>query len=222
MRLTKEGFRLTFTTAMDAERLAGAKTWRVSRFRYLYLPSGSPRADEAPSKVAAIRPSAEARSVELALADLEPGYIYEVEPEGLVSAEGRSLENPLAFYTLNRLLDGRGFTGPMSEPLLIAKAESGDGPDPEAGRQVYATFCGTCHQPDGSGGGLPGAQQLAAANFRQRGPDGPLAKPDEVLLKIITEGAEEKPMPPFGGVLQPGQIRDVLAYLRAAFGEENP
>ncbi len=219
MELTRDGFRLSFTTAMNADQLADAKTWRVSRFRYLYLPAGSPRADEAPCQITAIRPAADARSVELALANLEPGYIYEIEPEHLRSAEGATLENPLAFYTLNRLLDGSAFTGPLSEPLLIAKKEADTGPNPEAGRQVYGTFCVICHQADGSGGGLPGAPQLAAANFRQSGPDAPLAKSDEQLLRIITEGAEGKPMPPFGGVLKPNQIRDVLAYLRAAFGE---
>lgn len=222
MRLTKEGFRLTFTAEMDVVRLADAKIWRVGRFRYLYLPAGSPRVDESPVEIRDLRVAEDRRSVELVLADLEPGFLYEVEPEGLVAADGRAVENPLAFYTLNRLLDGRGFTGPMSEPLRPVEETDEGAPDPESGRRLYATFCAACHQPDGSGGGLPGAPQLAAANFRQRGPDGPLAKPDEVLLKTITEGAEGKPMPPFGGVLKPGQIRDVLAYLRAAFGEENP
>lgn len=220
MQLTDAGFRLTFTTAMDAEKLASPQTWRIRRFRYLYLPTGSPRTDEAPCQITAIHPAADARSVELRLADLDPGYIYEIEPEKLPSADGTALENPLAFYTLTRLLDGRVFTGPLSAPLLAAKAEKTTGPNAEAGRQVYATFCVTCHQADGSGGGLPGAPQLAAANFRQRGPEAPLAKTDAQLLHIITHGAEGKPMPPFGGVLQPQQIHDVLAYLRTAFGEK--
>lgn len=222
MELTREGFRLTFTTAMDTSRLADAKTWRVSRFRYLYLPAGSPRVDEDPVELREIRVAEDARSVELVLADLEPGFIHEIEPEELNSADGRRLENPLAFYTLNRLLDGRAFTGPLSVPLRPVERRDDAAPDPESGRRLYATFCVTCHQPDGSGGGLPGAPQLAAADFRLRGPEAPLAKSDEVLLKIITEGAEGKPMPPFGAVLQPGQLRDVLAYLRVAFGEDEP
>jgi mono/diheme cytochrome c family protein len=63
---------------------------------------------------------------------------------------------------------------------------------------------------------------LVAANFTLRGKDAPLAKPDADLIKIITDGPIGKPMPPFGGVLKPQEIRDVLAYLRAAFGEKNP
>ncbi len=220
--LTREGFRLTFTTAMNAPQLADATTWRVSRFRYLYLPAGSPRVDESPVGLRELRVAEDGRSVELVLAELDPGFIYEIEPEDLDSADGRRVENPLAFYTLNRLLDGRVFTGPLSAPLHPVAAKRDGTPDAESGRRIYATFCVTCHQADGSGGGLPGAPQLAAANFRQRGPEAPLAKSDEALLKVIAEGAEGKPMPPFGAVLQPGQIRDVLAYLRVAFGEESP
>jgi len=224
VQLTRDGFRLSFTTAMNAEQLADPKTWRLSRFRYLYLSKGSPRVDEAACPPTAIRPAPGGRSVELVLADLDPGYIYEIEPEDLHAASGEALENPLAFYTLNRLLDGRRFTGPMSKPLLIAEAKADTGPDPEAGRQVYATFCVICHQADGRGGALPGtlpgAPQIAAADFRRRDAEAPLSKPDDQLLHTITHGAEGKPMPPFGGVLQPAQIRDVLAYLRLAFGDE--
>ncbi len=218
VQLSEEGFRITFTAAMNRQQLSDPKTWRVSRFRYLYLPAGSPRVDESHCPPTAIRIGENARSVELSIDDLEPGYIYEIEPLGLQSATGTALENPLAFYTLNRLLDGSEFTGPLSKPLLIAEAKAKGGPDPEAGRQVYATFCVVCHQADGSGGGLPGTAEFTAANFRQRGPDSPLAKTDAQLLGIITNGAEGKPMPPFGGVLKPRQIDDVLAYLRAAFG----
>ena len=219
VQLTQNGFRITFTEAMNIEQLSDPKTWRVSRFRYLYLPAGSPRVDESACPPTAIRPTADARSVELSLDALEPGYIYEIEPDGLQSTTGAALENPLAFYTLNRLLDGRKFTGPLSKPLLIAEAKPNSGPDPEAGREVYATFCVICHQADGRGGGLPGTPEFAAANFRQRGPDSPLSKTDDQLLDIITNGFEGKPMPPFGSVLKLEQIRDVLSYLRVAFGE---
>jgi len=218
MELTQDGFRLRFTTPMNAEQLADAGQWRVNRFRYLYLPAGSPRVDESACQVTAVRPAEDGLSVELALADLAPGYIYEVESNGLRSTDGKALENEPAFYTLNRLLDGRSFTGPLSEPLLAEQKAKSRGPDPEGGRRVYATFCVTCHQADGRGGGLPGAPQLAAANFRLRGEGAPLAKSDEELIRIITHGAEGKPMPPFGGVLKAPEILNVLAYLRSAFG----
>lgn len=223
MELTRDGFRLTFTTAMDAAQLRDAKTYRLGRFRYLYLPQGSPRVDETAAEIAAIRVAEDHRSVELAVRDLDPGYIYELELERAHAADGMPLENPQAYYTLTRLLDGRVFTGPMSQALIAAKAEQLTGPDPETGRRIYGTFCVVCHQPDGKGGALPGSQAIAttlvAANFTQRGPGSPLSKPDAELLKTIADGPAGKPMPPFGSVLKPEEIRDVLAYLRAAFGE---
>ena len=225
MELTHDGFRLTFTTAMDAARLRDAKTYRLGRFRYLYLPKGSPRVDETAANIRAIRVADDGRSVELAVEDLQPGYIYELEVERLRSADQRAVENPHAFYTLTRSHDGRGFTGPMSQPLIAAQDNADRGPDPEAGRRIYGTFCVTCHQPDGKGGALPGtadaAPALVAANFTLRGTGAPLSKPDAELLRSITDGPPGKPMPPFGSVLKPHEIRDVLAYLRSAFGELN-
>ena len=227
MQLTGDGFRLTFTTKMDEAALRAVQSYRLSRFRYLSLPKGSPRVDESSAPITAIRVDTDRRGVELAVGDLQPGYIYELELENLCAADGRPVENPQAFYTLNRTLDGRVFTGPMDKPLLAATTKADAGPDPENGRRIYGTFCVVCHQPDGKGGALPGlpaASQatLVAANFTLRGKDAPLAKPDADLIQIITDGPPGKPMPPFGGVLKPQEIRDVLAYLRAAFGEKNP
>jgi mono/diheme cytochrome c family protein len=227
MQLTGDGFRLTFTTEMDEATLRAGEGYRLNRFRYLYLPKGSPRVDESSAPITAIRVDTDRRGVELTIGDLQPGYIYELELENLGAADGRPVENPQAFYTLNRTLDGRVFTGPMDKPLLVASAKADSGPDPENGRRIYGTFCVVCHQPDGKGGALPGSPAasqatLVAANFTLRGKDAPLAKPDADLIKIITDGPLGKPMPPFGGVLKPQEIRDVLAYLRAAFGEKNP
>lgn len=225
MEVTRDGFRLTFTTAMEAAQLRDAKTYRLGRFRFLYLPKGSPRVDETLAEITGIRVAADHRSVELAVRDLQPGHIYELELEHLRSVGGGLVENPQAFYTLTRLLDGRTFTGPMSEPRIIAEQKANGVPDPEAGRRIYGTFCVICHQPDGKGGALPGTADtpatLVAANFTLRDAGSPLSKPDIELLKIITDGAPGKPMPPFGSVLKPDEIRDVLAYLRAAFGETN-
>lgn len=221
MELTETGFRIAFTVPMDAAALALPDTWRASRFRYLYLPPGSPRADESDVELTAIRVLDDGMAVELDLADLEPGYIYEVEPWDLVAADGRPVENPLAYYTLNRLLDGSVFEGPMSVPLLEPETSLTDAPDLEDGRRLYAAFCATCHQADGSGGGLPGTPpELAASDLRARGEGAPLSKSDEELFRVIAEGPEGKPMPPFGAVLREAQLWNLVAYLRDAFGEK--
>lgn len=225
VELLRDGFRLTFTTPMEAGLLGRADAYRLGSFRYLYLPAGSPRVDEAEAVIDGVRLADDRRSVELVVRDLQPGHIYEFDLERLRSAEGRPLENTQAFYTLNRLLDGRRFTGPVSRALLAARARPGQGTDLEAGRRIYGTYCVTCHQPDGTGGAVPGVDGAAlpvAANFTRRDPGAPLAKPDAELLQLITHGVPGKPMPPFGGVLKAEEIRDVLAYLRSAFGTSAP
>ena len=162
MELIRDGFRLTFTSKMNAAQLAEVGRYRLGRFRYLYLPAGSPRTDESPVTIDAIRVGEDERSVEIPVRDLQPGYIYELELDDVRSADGKPVENPQAFYTLTRVLDGRTFTGPLSAPLLKPVATSDAAPDPEAGRRIYGTFCVTCHQADGRGGALPGTQGLAA------------------------------------------------------------
>jgi cytochrome c oxidase subunit 2 len=81
-----------------------------------------------------------------------------------------------------------------------------------AGEKIYRLYCVPCHQPDGRG--VPGG----AANFRDDKTR--LAKPDAELLKIISEGNEQKGMPAFGAIATAGQRKAVLAYIRAAFGEK--
>ncbi len=221
VQLTDTGFRLRFTTAMDRARLTDPDNWRVTRFRYLYMPPGSPRTDESSVVITDLEVAGDGREVRLVVDGLEPGFIHRFETERLLSADGELIENPLAYYTLNRTLDGRVFTGPMSEPLLAdaATGASPGAPDIDDGRRVYAAFCVICHQVDGSGGHLPGAPELAAADLRTRGEDAPLARDDTELVRFITDGAEGKPMPPFGGVLRPQEVINVVAYLRAEFGE---
>jgi hypothetical protein len=54
--------------------------------------------------------------------------------------------------------------------------------------------------------------------------DSPLKRPDAELLAVIANGKSEtegKMMPPFGNVLSPQAIHDVLAYLREAFLKQN-
>lgn len=93
-------------------------------------------------------------------------------------------------------------------------------PDPTAGAEVYATYCATCHQPDGSGTAPAGVR--LAAPFT--GPESRLARTDAELLESIRSGrsGEIGTMPPWRGVLTDQQQRDVLAYLRQRFGAGAP
>ena len=227
IRLTRAGFRITFTQPMDAASLADAANYTVNRFRYYYQPAyGSPRVDEERVKVTGVGPALDGRSVELELEGLSAGFVHEIALPGLRTASGGALANPLGYYTVNRLLDGTGPAGGVTR--LQRPGESAPGSMGAraletttsvvelraAGEGIYRLYCAACHQPDGRG--IPGG----AANFR----DDPtrLAKPDAELLAVIAGGLEGKGMPAFGEILPAGQRRAVLAYLRDAFGLREP
>ena len=97
-------------------------------------------------------------------------------------------------------------------PGESAPAEPGS---PERGAVVYATYCASCHQADGSG--LSGGSRMAAPFV---GAESRLGQPDEVLLGSIRDGKTGTvgAMPPWKGVLSDQQQRDALAYVRATYG----
>ena len=224
VKLTDRGFRLTFTQPMSAATLAAAANFEVNRFRYYYQHKyGSPWVDEARVAVREVRPTADGRAAELVLAELQPGFVYELSVAALRTADHQPLANPLAYYTANRLLNGErtiGGTTRLPRPgeaaadakAAAAVATTSPAELVAAGEKIYRLYCVACHQPDGRG--VPGG----AANFR----DDPtrLAKPDAELLKIISDGNEQKGMPAFGAIATAGQRKAVLAYIRAAFGEK--
>jgi mono/diheme cytochrome c family protein/glucose/arabinose dehydrogenase len=211
VRLRPKGFALEFTTPMNAAEAAKPAKYRVKRFRYFYHEKyGSPRIDEIPVAVTAVEVAPGGRGVELTLAELKAGYIYEFQLEDLPAESGQLLQNPTAFYTANRLLNGERFTGPFTQALIApADAAKAQGVNVEAGKVVYRTYCVACHQEDGRGGGT------AAANFiddRSR-----LTKSDAELLRSIRLGKVETGMPPWGAILSDQQTQDVLGYIRSAF-----
>lgn len=224
VKITDRGFRLTFTRAMSAATLAAAANFEVNRFRYYYHHKyGSPWVDEARVAVSAVQPAPDGLSAELVLADLQPGFVYELSVAGLRTADNQPLANPLAYYTVNRLRNGARAIGDTTrlqradEKALSAKEEAAvttSSPDAvvAAGEKTYRLYCVPCHQPDGRG--IPGG----AANFREDKTR--LAKTDVELLKTIAEGNEQKGMPAFGAIATAGQRRAVLAYIRATFGEK--
>jgi cytochrome c5 len=84
------------------------------------------------------------------------------------------------------------------------------------GEEIYNTTCVACHGADGKGQ-VPGAPNLRSKN-------GPLSKPDQLLIEHITNGfkSEGSPMamPPKGGnpSLSARDVRNVLGYMRRTFG----
>jgi cytochrome c5 len=85
------------------------------------------------------------------------------------------------------------------------------------GKTVYERTCIACHGADGKGT-IPGVPALGGKN-------GPLAKPDKVLIKSILEGVQSPgsplAMPAKGGdpSLTEQDAAAVLQYMRKAFAQ---
>ncbi len=89
-----------------------------------------------------------------------------------------------------------------------------------AGQAIYSQTCVACHGANGKGA-FPGVVNLTDG-------DGALSKPNEELLKSITEGFQSPgsalAMPANGGnpTLTEEDVKAVIAYLRAEFGRSGP
>lgn len=211
LRIATKGFALRFTEPMTVS--AGEpRHYQVRRFQYNYHPlDGSLRVVEVEVPVTAARLAPDGRALDLELFELQPGFVYEftVSPQ-VVSRSGRPLLNQTAYYTANRLVSGETKPGPSQ---LVAKAVALQPPDIARGAEIFRLNCMVCHQADGKGSAQVGTPDYTA-------PNSPLRRPDEELLAVIANGKvqeEGKMMPPFGNVLAPQAIHDVLAYLKATF-----
>ena len=108
MKLTSTGFDLTFTQPLDAATATEAANYSFRRYFYEYHEAyGSKQFDVQPVPVSAARLSADGRTVSLTLAELKPGYIYELELGPLQSTSRQRLQSRLLCYTLNRLQKNR-------------------------------------------------------------------------------------------------------------------
>lgn len=99
----------------------------------------------------------------------------------------------------------------------IARSELATKPEPAQGEKIYARTCIACHAADGSGN-----QRKTAASFIAA--DGPLAQPDDALVKTILDGKTGTigTMPPHRALLSEPDARAVLAYIRQRFGQPTP
>ena len=115
MELTKKGFKFTFTQPVDKKVALEKENWPFKRYFFEYRKAyGSPRSDEKSVAISKIEISGNGTIVEIALSELTPWHIHEVNIQNITALNGAPLANGYIAYTLNRLL---GETTP--DPLQI-------------------------------------------------------------------------------------------------------
>ncbi len=105
MSLTKTGFDLTFTQPLDEAQATQVANFAFRRYYYKYHSTyGSPETDITPVPVSQATLSPDRKTLSLSLADLRPGYIYELTMGPLTANNGqKKVANRLICYTLNKL-----------------------------------------------------------------------------------------------------------------------
>jgi glucose/arabinose dehydrogenase len=104
MRAKPDGFELTFTQSVDPATAGDVKSYALQTYTYIYQSSyGSPEVDFTTPTIESATVSADAKSVRLKIAGLQPGHIHELVSAGVKSATGLPLLHTEAYYTLNRV-----------------------------------------------------------------------------------------------------------------------
>jgi hypothetical protein len=104
LKLTKDGFELTFTKALDPDTAGRLRGYDVQSYTYNYWGTyGSPEVDRRAEKVTGVKVAADRRSVSLAVPGLRKGRVYEVHLNGVKSADCEAVLHPEGYYTLNEL-----------------------------------------------------------------------------------------------------------------------
>ena len=104
MRLTKEGFDLTFTKPLDPATAEKLENYSLKSFTLYYWSTyGSPEVDQRAEKIQAVKVSADRKMASLKVDGFHPGRIYELHLDGVKSADGDPVLHPEGYYTLNQL-----------------------------------------------------------------------------------------------------------------------
>jgi hypothetical protein len=104
IKLTREGFDVTFTKPLDPAGAGRLAAYSVQSFTHHYWGNyGSPEVDRRAEKVHGVRVSPDRRTVSLAVTGFAKGRVYELHLEGVKSADGDPVLHPEGYYTLNEL-----------------------------------------------------------------------------------------------------------------------
>jgi hypothetical protein len=104
MKLTKSGFDLTFTKALDAATAKQMDAFSLQSFTYNYWPNyGSPEVDRRGEKVQSVKVSEDGKTVSLKVEGFRRGRVYGLHLDGVKSSDGEPVLHPEAYYTLNEI-----------------------------------------------------------------------------------------------------------------------
>jgi hypothetical protein len=104
MKLTRQGFDLTFTKPLDPATATRPASYSMQSYTYNYWGTyGSPEMDTHAEKIHTLTVSPDRRTVSLAVTGFRKGRVYEVHLEGVKSADGDAILHPDGYYTLNEL-----------------------------------------------------------------------------------------------------------------------
>ena len=100
---------------------------------------------------------------------------------------------------------------------LFLSSQPSEAADSAKGQEVYNTYCALCHGPTGLGDGVgaaaldPKPRDLSSAAILE-------TYTDEYLVNVITNGGmavgKSPAMPPWGGIVSPEDIENVVAHIR--------
>jgi hypothetical protein len=98
------GFRVVFTSAVDARSAGDPASYRLEKFRYEYTGAyGSPELDRATVAVHRATVSGNGLAVEFSTGTLEKDRVYLLSAPGVRSSVGERLVHPTGAYTLNEI-----------------------------------------------------------------------------------------------------------------------
>jgi len=100
----KDGFELTFTSPVDASVASKSESYDMEAWTYVYQSDyGSPEVDKSRPEILNVSVSEDGLKVRLTVKGMVKGHVHHLKAAGVVSADGKELWHPDAWYTLNEI-----------------------------------------------------------------------------------------------------------------------
>jgi hypothetical protein len=106
IKLTANGFDLTFTKPLDVATARKLEAYAVKSWTYVYFSTyGCPETDTRAETVSRVQLSRDARTASLIVPDRQQGRVYEIRLDGVRSVGGEPVLHPEGYYTLNEQVE---------------------------------------------------------------------------------------------------------------------